>query len=194
MVNNESNKSIINNWVDEYTSDLLKWTFHKVSNLASAEDLVQETFIAAYQSIDKFEQRSNPKTWLIAILNRKIADYYRKHARIVEKQLSQPNNELIEQTNGMFDENASWKTAYQDAIWDNELELLDNIEFNLVLKKCLEKLPLNWHASLTAKYFLQKNAQQTCKELNITPTNYWQMLHRAKLMMKKCLVQNWFNK
>jgi RNA polymerase sigma-70 factor (ECF subfamily) len=64
-------------WVDLYSEDLLSWAYHKTFNQQMAEDLVQDTFLSAVQGFHSFQGKSEPKTWLIAILNNKIRDYYR---------------------------------------------------------------------------------------------------------------------
>ncbi len=44
-----------------------------------AEDVTQEIFIAVIRSLDRFEQRSRFSTWLYTIVNRQIAEFYRRH-------------------------------------------------------------------------------------------------------------------
>jgi RNA polymerase sigma-70 factor (ECF subfamily) len=57
----------------------------KTSSKEIAEDLVQDTFLAAFHKIDSFEGKSQPKTWLFSILNNKVIDYYRLSARTTKK-------------------------------------------------------------------------------------------------------------
>ena len=75
---------------------------------------------------------------------------------------------------------------------DDEGHLLDNVEFNNILKSCLDKLPEHWQAAVNLKYIEQKKGDVICQELDIAPTNFWQVLHRAKLQLRKCLEINWF--
>jgi len=70
--------SRLSQWVETYATDLYKWAFHKVSDMESAKDLVQDTFLAAAEKIGCFKGESSPKTWLFSILNHKIIDHYRK--------------------------------------------------------------------------------------------------------------------
>lgn len=65
----------LTSWVKEYTRDMLSWARHKVKDTAAAEDLVQDTFLAAAEQIDTFRNDSSPRTWLFSILNNKIAGY-----------------------------------------------------------------------------------------------------------------------
>ena len=68
-------------WVEDHTEEMLAWAYNKLSDKQLAEDLVQDTFLAALQSMDKFKGDSKPKTWLLSILNNKIIDHYRRQAR-----------------------------------------------------------------------------------------------------------------
>ncbi|MGH2643463.1 MAG: RNA polymerase sigma factor, partial [Chitinophagaceae bacterium] len=97
-------------WVDLYSGDLFRWAEYKLSSREVAEDLVQETFIAAYQSWDKFNHDSSPKTWLYAILKNKLMDYFRRKFReigVSEINFDDPYSNSFLDT--FFDKNGSWK-------------------------------------------------------------------------------------
>lgn len=186
------NQLRIKEWVNTYSNDLYSWAIHKVSDSFTAEDLVQDTFVSAFQNIHAYEGKSNPKTWLFAILNRKIIDYYRKCARSVVDRKNPIDNQIYKQSDALFDGDDGWKVHQREDIWGDDKELLDNIQFRSTLESCFQKLPPNWSKSIEAKYLLEKDSKTICQELDITPTNYWQILHRAKLLLKECLEQNWF--
>lgn len=188
----ESVSGIIESWIREYTDNLYSWAFFKTSNKESAEDLVQDTFLTAHQQFAKFRGESSPKTWLLAILNNKIRAHYRKkYQQLAEKERSETcNSPIFDQ---LFDENDRWKNKEKPSAWhDDEGHLLDDVEFNGVLKSCLDKLPEYWRAAVNLKYIEQKKGDLICQELDIAPTNFWQILHRAKLQLRKCLEINWF--
>lgn len=186
-------KQQFHHWVLEYTDDMYRWALHKVSHKHTAEDIVQDTFLSAYSAVTSFKENSGPKTWLFSILNRKIIDHYRKAARNIEEREYIGNRNVIENSNELFNEYDGWNESVTVDFWNDEQELLDNHQFLTVLSNCISKLPAQWETSLTAKYLLEKDSKSICKELNITPSNYWQILHRAKLVLKKCLETNWFN-
>lgn len=174
-------------WVEQYSDNLFSWAYHKTSNKEVAEDLVQETFLAAYRSFDKFNWESNPKTWLLSILKNKINDYYR----------DQYKNPITAQDgiyNVLFDETGHWRKSEEPTHWSNadEKHLLDNIDFRQELLNCLDRLPNNWFAAINLKFLQEKKGKEICQELGITNTNFWQILHRAKLQLRKCLEINWF--
>ena len=81
MLDNTNKISTIETWVYQYGDALFSWAISKTKNKELSEDLVQETYIAALKSFESFENRSQPKTWLISILNNKIIDHFRKEKR-----------------------------------------------------------------------------------------------------------------
>ena len=68
-------------WVSEYGDYLFRYAVVMVKNHSTAEELVQETFLAAIKGLDKFEGRSTVKTWLRSILKNKTIDHFRKSSR-----------------------------------------------------------------------------------------------------------------
>ncbi|NIR14014.1 MAG: hypothetical protein GWN86_08695, partial [Desulfobacterales bacterium] len=65
-------------WVDQYGDYLYRYAISRIHEPAVAEDLVQETLLAALQGKEGFKGRSSEKTWLTGILKYKIVDYIRK--------------------------------------------------------------------------------------------------------------------
>lgn len=90
-----------------------------------------------------------------------------------------------------FDENGMWKQSEPDEMWHNEDHLLDNPDFNLVFKNCIHHLPEKWRIIIESKRDNEKNSKEICQDLDISMSNYWQLMHRAKLQLKSCLEQNW---
>ncbi|MDF1548919.1 MAG: sigma-70 family RNA polymerase sigma factor [Bacteroidales bacterium] len=172
--------------VENYTSELYSWALHKVSDSELAKDLVQDTFFAAAEKLESFKGGSSPKTWLFSILNYKIIDVYRKKV----KQPVNMDNHLL---SNFFDSDEGWQEARQPKDWhEEEQHLLDDIDFQQVLKKCLDALPEKWNMCVKLKYLSGKNGEEICQELDIAPTNFWQIVHRAKLQLRDCIENNWF--
>lgn len=183
---------IFKNWVDLYSDKMYSWAFYKLGNKEEAEDIVQDTFLAALDSMEKFEGRSEPKTWLFSILNNKIAEYFRKVYRSPVANENSINDNCL---NTFFDNDGGWINNQIPAEWNNDkANLLDDTDFTKVLKNCMGNLPLQWNAAIQLKYIEEKKADTICQELQIATTNYWQILHRAKLQLRKCLEIHWFKK
>ncbi len=176
----------LNAWVETYTEEMVRWAFQKTSSQEIARDLVQDTFLAAAEKYENFLGKSTPKTWLFAILNNKIVDYYRK-------QMRQPTISADNLFSDVFDENGSWQSQRVPKDWHQKEEhLLDNEDFKIVLKNCMEALPDKWYTCIKMKYLVNKSGDEICQELKIAPTNYWQIIHRAKIQLRQCIESNWF--
>lgn len=177
---------ILEKLVSEYTDDLFKWAYHKTSSTTIAEDLVQESFLAAAENIDSFKGDSSAKTWLFSILNHKIIDYYRKK---VNQHIPMENETL----STFFDEDGTWQKEKRPKEWDEEeTHLLDDPNFQIVLKECMDALPEKWSTCVKLKYLSEKSGEEICQEVGIAPTNFWQIVHRAKLKLRDCIENNWF--
>lgn len=182
----ENPSIILKKWVLEFSDELYSWAYYKTSLKEVSEDLVQDTFISAFENFSKFQHNSTPKTWLFSILNNKIIDFYRKKSKnfiISSDEYLVP----IKTTDDFFDENGQWKETPEF----NEQHWLDNPEFNLILSGCIKNLPDNWQFIIQSKYILDKNGTDICQELQISSSNYWQIIHRAKLLLRKCIELNW---
>jgi RNA polymerase sigma-70 factor (ECF subfamily) len=184
----EEMKNELSAWVETYTKDLYFWAFHKVSNAELAQDLVQDTFLAALEKAENFKGDSSPKTWLFSILNHKIIDHYRKKVN----QPSSFDNQLF---SSFFEAGGGWQENSKPKDWldDPEEQVLDSPEFHKVLQHCLDALPEKWSTSVKLKYLMEKKGEEICQELGITPSNFWQIVHRAKLQLRDCVEKNWYN-
>lgn len=187
----KDSSNIVKTWVEAYSDQLFSWAFFKIGSHEQAEDLVQDTFLAAIQSYERFEGKSEPKTWLFSILNHKISDHFRKAYRLpISNESSENLDEKFKES--YFDNEGSWKKSQRPIEWDTNSHLLDNLEFTKVLNGCMGKLPSQWNAAIHLKYLGEKKGEQICEELDISPSNFWQILHRAKLQIRKCLEIHWF--
>jgi len=177
----------ITQWVNDFTTELYDWAYFKTSSTETAEDLVQDTFLAAAEKLSSFNGDSSPKTWLFSILNHKIIDFYRKKS-VNPITLENDNVSLF------FDADEGWRPEKAPKDWqEDEINLLDNEDFNAVLRKCLDALPEKWSMSVKLKYLTEKSGEDICQELGISTTNFWQIVHRAKLQLRNCIENNWFN-
>jgi RNA polymerase sigma-70 factor (ECF subfamily) len=173
-------------WLEEHGDALYAYALPRVRNADAAEDLVQETLLAALAGQERFAGQSAERTWLMGILKHKLIDHLRKSIR------QRPLSELeIDVTSEFFTERGLWKISSPP--WDGRPEAgVEQAEFQAVLQRCLSKLP-----SRLAELFWLREAEgvtteRLCQELGITPTNVWTMLHRARLGLRQCLNQNWF--
>ena len=151
---------------------------------------MQETFLSAFNKIESFLGKSQPKTWLFSILNNKVVDYYRANAKSKQNfRLSEESG--FELSDGLFNTTENWVNKEINSIWNQDEELLDNLEFNLVMQNCMDDLPQKWKTAVVSKYLSTKKTEEICQELEVKVSNYWQIVHRSKLLLKKCIETKW---
>ncbi|MCF0056255.1 sigma-70 family RNA polymerase sigma factor [Dyadobacter sp. CY356] len=177
-------------WVKKYADYLYTYAVSRVNDEELARDLVQETFLAALERIKTFEGRSSERTWLTAILRNKIIDVYRKKSSGPERQSDVTEAERAQ--NDFFDPNdGHWNEAFRPKEIGEEEDLLVSAEFSVILQKCMEKLPVLWSAVFTMKHMDDEVTEHICEYLKISSSNFWVIIHRAKLNLRACLQKNW---
>lgn len=180
------NKIDPSKWVDKYSDYLFNFTIVRVNDRELANDLISETFLAGLNSMKNFKGEATERTWLISILKRKIIDYYRKSnsrkgRAEVKIQYNDDDNEgnwLEENAPDRFDKTAE--------------DIMENEELGIAILECMENLP-----EKQAKIFKMKtidgfDTETICNEFNITPSNLWVIIHRARTTLAQCLEKNWF--
>lgn len=154
-----------------------------------AEDIVQDTLVAALQGAEGFSGRSSLKTWLTGILKHKIVDAIRRKGR--EPAFSTLEEETqIDDLDALFDESGHWDNPPAD--WGDPEAQLSRSQFFDVMQLCLEKLPPNTARVFMMREVMELESDEICKELSITSTNLWVILYRARMALRQCLEQNWF--
>jgi RNA polymerase sigma-70 factor (ECF subfamily) len=154
-----------------------------------AEDVVQDTLLAALQGEGGFSGRSSLKTWLTGILKHKIVDVIRRKGR--EPVLASFDEECqIDDLDALFDESGHWENPPAD--WGDPERALSQQQFFDVMQMCLEKLPPNTARVFMMREVMDLTSDEICKELSITSTNLWVILYRARIALRQCLEQNWF--
>jgi RNA polymerase sigma-70 factor (ECF subfamily) len=154
-----------------------------------AEDVVQDTIVAALQGAQGFSGRSSLKTWLTGILKHKIIDAIRRKTR--EPAVTQLDEEThLEDMDALFDETGHWENPPAD--WGDPEAALSRMQFMDIMQLCLEKLPPNTARVFIMREVMELESTEICKELTITSTNLWVILYRARMALRQCLEQNWF--
>lgn len=174
-------------WIDRYSDYLFNYTISRVNDREMAKDLVQDTFVASLKSMKNFKGEASERTWLISILKRKIIDYYRKinskkgkaEVRIDYNTDEDEGNWLEERVADPFDKTAE--------------DTLVNEELGEAIYNCLDTLPTKQAQVFKMKTIQGLDTETICNELNITPSNLWVIIHRARTAMAECMEKNWFN-
>jgi len=154
-----------------------------------AEDVVQDTLVAALAGAQGFSGRSSLKTWLTGILKHKIIDAIRRKTR--EPAVASLDDEIqLEDMDALFDESGHWENPPAD--WGDPESALSRVQFMDIMQLCLEKLPPNTARVFMMREVMELESAEICKELKITSTNLWVILYRARMALRQCLEQNWF--
>lgn len=177
-------------WVDRYGDYLFRYAMLRLRDRSTAEDLVQETFLAGIKDRSSFSGNSTESTWLVGILKHKIADHFRRQARespLEDDDLRDPSDP------SPFDGSGHWISG--PANWSgNPADLYHEKKFLDQLTKCLSGLSPNHANAFTLREIEGAETGEICKVLNVTETNLWVILHRARMQLRRCLEINWFNK
>ena len=182
-------------WIDSYADYLYAFAYNRVNDEETAKDLVQETFLSALKAKNGFKGESTEKTWLVSILKRKVIDLYRKKAAHPQQSFEESDQYKVAYSHYFTEEEfkeGHWQKSTSPKIWNiSEINDMEQKEFKGILAKCLSKLPKVWLSVFSLKYLEEEQSESICKELDITTSNYWVIIHRAKLQMRECLEKNW---
>lgn len=174
-------------WLEEYGDYLFRFAMARVMRREVAEDLVQETLLAAYRARDSFEGRAKVKTWLTEILKNKIIDHRRKASRTSDREVGVEDGHELDT---YFNRLGIWNRMLSD--WGrNPEEQLSSSEFFKVFRNCLGKLPEKSRSIFTMKLFDHLETEDICNEVGISTSNFWVMQHRTRHALRECLEKNW---
>ena len=175
-------------WVDQYGDYLFRYAILRVGEESVAEDLVQETFLAALRSKENFAARSSERTWLTSILKHKIMDYFRSKHRERTDPVDPMDFPLMEQ---LFSKNGQWNIRPKE--WkDDPISSYEKKQFWKIFFKCLSRMSDRLRAVFILRELEGLDTDEICKELGITPTNCWVVLYRARTYLRQCLEELWF--
>lgn len=173
-----------NTWVDEYADALYNYAIVRVNDHELAHDLVQDTFMSGLRALDKFEGKSSVKTWLYSILKRKIIDHWRQR----DARKTRPISAYFQEDGkkGHWLEEAMPQGSFKDIEAD-----IENQELGVAIQHCIDRLPEKWKGVVIDRLVEEKETDEVCKEYDITTSNLWVIIHRAKLQLRDCLEKTW---
>lgn len=176
-------------WVEDHGDALYRFAILRVKDPSVAEDLVQETFLAALKGIDGFKGGSTLRTWLVGILKHKIIDQFRRNKpEILVSDLATMDDESDADRLDRSDQ----RHASHPKWLDDPDNLLRNKEFWRVLVSCLDGLSEAHRRAFSLREIDGLKGEDICNILGVTSTNLWVMLHRARGKLQNCLENNWF--
>ena len=175
-------------WPALFGDILYQYALPRVNDSLIAEDLVQDTFLSALKGIAGFKGIASEKNWLFAILKNKIIDFYRKKAT-EQSIMSMPDLKALE--GEWFDEEGNWAEDKRPKDWRAGDNPAEKKEFLKIIEWCKDHLKELQQQVFTLKYLEDLNSTEICKVLNLSSSNYWVLIHRARLQMRDCVEKHW---
>jgi RNA polymerase sigma-70 factor, ECF subfamily len=172
-------------WVDAHGDRLFRYALSRIRDAASAEDLVQETLLAALKARDRFKGESSELTWMTGILRNKIFEHLRRQAREVPLGTDEDGDE---RESSLFDGTGHWKSAVAPADWGGEPEKkAESAEFSAALKGCLDALTPNVARAFILREMEGLEHRECAEAMGVPAGRLAVLLYRARLRLRRCL-------
>lgn len=169
-------------WLDKHGAALYGYAMSRLRDAEAAEDLVQETLLAALQAHDRFRGQASVRTWLISILRHKLLDQLRRKYRRGPELSFDPYD-----GRSPFDEERYYIHALAPRAWSDPHTAAEHAEFRAALAECLGKLPERARSLFILRELEGETAPAICKNLNITATNFHTLMHRTRAALRRCM-------
>ena len=180
--------------IDQYHGPLIRLALSFVSNREAAEDVVQETWMAVLQGIDRFEGRSSLRTWLFRILSNRAKTRGVKDSRVIP--FSSLASAELEHDEPAVDADRFRPPGEQWAghwlsnpvSWDEmPEERLMSSETMGVLQKAIDALPPVQRSTIVMRDISVMTSEETCEALGVSEANQRVLLHRARSKVRRAL-------
>jgi len=169
----DGEKALFEVLIRRYNSVLYKLARCYGFNHQDAEDIMQETHVAAYTNLKNFQHKASYKTWVSKILIHKCV-YKLSYGYFKNEQPG--TNELHEHVKPVFNES---RMATEKIVLNREL--------SKILEKSLEGIPLTYRTVFILREVEGFSTNETAELMNSTPVNVKVRLNRAKALLQKKL-------
>ena len=179
-------------WLDKHGDYLYRYALMRVRDTAVAEDVLQETLLAAFRSSQTHAGHSSERTWLVGIMKHKVADYFRRVGRMTQLTIDDEDSEAFENSGPWL---GHWREDQAPMSWPvDTAKLLESREFWDTFHRCLSRLPQQTAIAFTLREIDDLSANEICEILQITPNNLWVILHRGRAKLRQLLESEWIQK
>ncbi len=177
-------------WLERHGDTLYRFALARVRDESQAEDLVQETLLAALQAKNRYAGNASEKTWLIGILKHKITDLFRRSRREASEEFDE--DVIYQDMDGVFDAQGNWQIEVSD--WGRPERSLEQAQFWQTLSDCVGRLAPRLALLFALREIDGADSDEICEAMQITPNNLWVMLSRMRVQLRHCLDVSWFGK
>ena len=177
-------------WVDRHGDYLFRYAFGRVRRSEAAEELVQEALLAAWRGRASFRGRASERSWLTAILKRKVIDWLRAAVRDRKRQEEKADDSWADK---LFTSGGRWKRGPDEWASDTPESGIERDEFWTAVAGCTQKLPTRLRDVFVLWHLEEQSSDDVCRAAGVTTNNLWVMLYRARLRMWRCLSRAWYD-
>ena len=177
------------NWVEDYGDYLLRYAYSRMRDSNAAEEVVQETFLAGVRYSSQYSGKGTVRGWLIAILKRKIVDYFRARKKHAGASIND-EDEAFDPSTVLFDQQGNWKPGAFKWAPSPERDL-EMSELSDVVQGCLQSIPKGQADVFVLSVMEEMDSETICEQLSISASNMWVRMHRARLGLAKCVSEKW---
>lgn len=167
---------------------LLRYALAQLRDRAVAEEVVQETLLAALESLAGFKGASSLRTWLTAILRYKLLDALRAKKRD-ERFEPLPDEVDDADFDGLFAPGGHWREPVR--AWGQPEQALIAREFWAVFERCSQAMPRRTAMVFVMRELMGLEIADICKQMEISATNCSVMLYRARMSLRECFSIRW---
>lgn len=172
-----------------HRDDLLRMASLQLRNRHLAEDVVQETLLAALKAAGSYAGRASVKTWLVGILKHKVIDALRARSRDPKTATDLAAEVRTEDLDALFDEGGIWREKPRE--WEDPAQRVRQRDFDRVLEACLGKLPGRSAQAFVLRELSGMDAEEICELLGVTRNHLNVLMFRARMSLRGCLDLNW---
>ena len=172
--------------VNQQHGALIRMAMGYVADREVAEEVVQDTWMAVINSLDRFEGRSSLRTWVCGILIHKAKDRGVREKRHTTfsafESYDDDNEEAVDPSR--FQQTGEWAGhwAFPPQPWDDQTpeKIMASQQAVNAMQRAIEALPATLKDVLILRDVEGVEAKEVCEMLKITETNLYVRLHRAR--------------
>jgi RNA polymerase sigma-70 factor (ECF subfamily) len=174
--------------IDRHGGALLRLASSLLKNTAVAEEVVQDTWLAALHGLDGFEARSSLRTWLFTILANRARNRAVREARSVPwSALDSDDQDGPAVDPERFQADGHWKEVPGHWTEEDPERLALGAETGAAIEAAIASLPVLQRSVMTLRDVEGLEADEICRLLAITLTNQRVLLHRARSRVRQAL-------
>ena len=189
----QSDEQAFDELVAKHHGALIRMAMGHVGDREVAEEVVQDTWMAVIESLDRFQGRSSLRTWIFGIMIHKAKDRgvrEKRHTTFSDFEVFDDEQEDAVDPS-RFHRSGEWAGhwAFPPQPWDDQTpeKLLASQQAVQAMNRAIDALPATLKDVLILRDVEGVDAQEVCEILKITETNLYVRLHRARERVRRAV-------